>query len=145
MNTPELSLAAVVTHLFLSAGIAYACFCRLTKTDKTTPITLRTALFLTANVSLLFFAAPFFWGMQPSWWTDALLGTVLLSKIVSSELWRDGVPQGYLHKVARPCESSKDKFLISPLFTEDPLLDNYSANRPVMGAKASSQKPELTP
>lgn len=92
---PDLSLFTVLLHLALSIGLCYACFCRLTKTDENTPLRVRATLFVTADVALLLVGAPFFWGMVPSAWSNLLLAASLASKIVSSELWKYGVPEGY--------------------------------------------------
>lgn len=124
MTTIDFSLVTVLTHITLSLGLFYSCFCRLTKTDKHTPLRVRMSFYLMANVTLVLAGAPFFWGLIPNAWINCLLGACLLTKIVSSELWRYGVPKSYLD----PSYNVQSFTIKKPTFTKvetDPSANKF--------------------
>lgn len=79
-----------------AATVAYASFCRLSKTDVETQTSVRLGIVLLAGVSLFTLSAPFLW----KWQADLIhLGIFLglaIHQIATRKTWQHGVPHGYL-------------------------------------------------
>lgn len=82
----------LILHLGLCAGLFYACFCRLTKTDFTTHVALRLSIFLESVAALGLFFAAIAWGFKPNYWTSGLMASTVYYMWVNREIWREGVP-----------------------------------------------------
>lgn len=89
------TLITLILHVVLSAGLFWSCFCRLSKTNTSTSVFLRTSLIFTALISIAFMVAPFIWGLQPDFWKNAILTSAVLARIAGSKQWAFGVPEAY--------------------------------------------------
>jgi hypothetical protein len=86
-----------MTWVFLTACLllAYAGFCRLTRTDKRTLVEVRIAFYALTVAAILGAAAVLVWGYAPGW-PSALLASAMASVLAaSSRIWREGVPEPY--------------------------------------------------
>lgn len=87
--------AASMVYLAACAAVAYSGFCRLVRTDISTLLAIRVAMWLLTVAALAAGGAVLVWGHSPRWPDAALAAAIALVQAVTSMLWRDGVPAPY--------------------------------------------------
>lgn len=80
------------SHIGLTAGLFFACFCKMTKTDETTSVILRFSVFVEAVTSLALFFAVVSWGMEPNIWVIAFMASTLFYSYITRKVWEYGYP-----------------------------------------------------
>lgn len=83
----------VLAHELLSAILFWSIFCRATHTSaRTTRLSVRLALWFLGTVTCIGMAAPLVWKWEPDLYSLALLGAIVICKVVYAANWRAGVP-----------------------------------------------------
>jgi hypothetical protein len=78
----------------LSLALLWTCFCRSVRTDKTTRLDVRLALWVLGLASLVCVGAPAY-GWVPDSVVMMLLAAITLVQITTSVLWRRSVPRPF--------------------------------------------------
>lgn len=80
------------------AGIvAFASFCRLTKTSEKTHTSVRFGIFLLAGASLVTLVAPFIWNWTPDLIHVGLLFGLAVHQVATRKSWQHGVPHWFIY------------------------------------------------
>jgi hypothetical protein len=85
----------LVIQTGLGLGLAYSCFCRLTKTNDDVHKALRGVLVFTAMAALMLASAPFIWRVHPTVWNTLILLAFNAEKAVNAKSWIKGVPHEF--------------------------------------------------
>lgn len=108
-------VSATLGHVYLVAHVAFACtllwscLCRLVKTSSATTLgPIRAALGSLGGSAAVSIVSPFF-GVNPSWLSCLLLGTMAATQIATAHYWVDGVPQQYRKPQAKLRRRRTDK------------------------------------
>ena len=86
----------MITLWIVSCGVlVYTGFCRLVRTSSRTRLPIRLAIYLLTVAALCCAGATLVWGYQPGWPAALLAAGMAGVQVVTSVLWRDGVPAPY--------------------------------------------------
>ena len=83
--------------LICAGVVAFASFCRLTKTSVKTHTSVRLGIFLLAVSSLLTICAPFIWHWTPDLIHVGLLVGLAIHQVATRQTWQHGVPHGFVY------------------------------------------------
>jgi hypothetical protein len=78
------------------AAVAWAGFCRLTRTDTATRLAVRAAFYALTMAAVLGVASVLLWGYSPGWPSAALAVATAFVQAAASPMWHQGVPRPYL-------------------------------------------------
>jgi hypothetical protein len=81
--------------LLACAVLAYTGFCRLVHTDLSTALAVRLVFWALTVAAFLAAAAVLFWAYRPGWPAAGLAVAMASVQVVTSRIWRSGVPQPY--------------------------------------------------
>lgn len=87
----------------LCIALFYSAFCRLVKTEKTTRLDVRIAVFLLGIASLVGLGAPLY-DWTPDIVSLIILGAVVLMQAVTARHWVHGVPHQFVDSQYHPRE-----------------------------------------
>jgi hypothetical protein len=87
--------AKLIFWELLCAALFWSVFCRSVRTDTTTRLNVRLALWLVGLASLLGLGAPLY-GWQPDAVTIAIVLAVVCMQLVTATYWRRGVPERFV-------------------------------------------------
>lgn len=88
-------------YLCACAVIAYAGFCRLVRTDLMTRLAVRSSFWALTVSAAAGITAVLMWGHAPGWPETGMAGAIAAVQVVTSRLWRGGVPQHYIRQPRR--------------------------------------------
>lgn len=80
----------------LCASLLWSVFCRSVRTDTTTRLDVRLALWFMGTASLVGMAAPLY-GWTPDRITMLIVASIALLQVVMARHWRHGVPRHFIH------------------------------------------------
>lgn len=85
----------MLIHLVSAGVVAYACFCRLTKTTCQTLTSVRFGLWAIASAALTSLAAPVIWDWRPDIMHAGIFAALAVSQISTRRQWQHGVPEWF--------------------------------------------------
>lgn len=90
--------SALVLHEFLCIALFYSAFCRAVWANSQTQRRMRFVILMTGSVASLGMLAPIAWSYKPDWFALLLLSSIVVSQLITSTNWRDGVPEIFQKK-----------------------------------------------
>lgn len=92
MTTFDIRLTLAAVHGLLCLGIACACICRLTVTDRGTQPRIRAQFVLLVFGALSSGASPIWWGEWPGWGAVTASAALFVYLVLGWPRWRHGAP-----------------------------------------------------
>ena len=89
---------SLIAHEVLCLALFYSAFCRAVWANSQTQRRMRFIILMTGSVSSLGMLAPISWGYEPNWFELMLLAMAVVSQMITSTNWRDGVPEIFQKK-----------------------------------------------
>lgn len=86
--------AQLIAWEIMCAALFWSVFCRCVRTDKTTKLQIRVALYLVGLGSLLGLGAPLY-GWGPDWIILTIVSSIVIMQIVMAQHWGRGVPDRF--------------------------------------------------
>jgi len=87
--------AMLILWEVLCAALFYSVFCRSVRTNHTTKVDVRVAIFILGLTSLVGLGAPVY-GWEPDWIVLLLLFSIVLMQIVTATHWVNKVPDEFV-------------------------------------------------
>jgi len=84
--------ALLVMHEALCLVVLWSVFCRAVQSTSRVRVAVRASFVALGLVASAGLVAPLAWGLQPGWFSMALLAAIALVQIVTAHYWRNGVP-----------------------------------------------------
>lgn len=85
----------LLAHVLISILVTYTSFCRLSKTNHETLVSVRFGIWLLGTTASAALAAPFLCRWTPDLLHVAILACIGFLHIATSRQWRHGVPESF--------------------------------------------------